>query len=174
MSAAIHGWNAIESFLYTGGEVLFLIGGTLILVWTLILERLLYFSRGHRKTLLRIVTAWNSRTERTSWYARQIRRGLISQARSELNRSLHLIRTLVALCPLLGLLGTVTGMIEVFEVMALLGNENPRAMAAGIYRATLPTMAGMVAALSGLFFMRALQNHAQRTARTMADQLGEG
>ncbi len=42
------------------------------------------------------------------------------------------IRTLVAMCPLIGLLGTVTGMIGVFEVMAQQGTGNPRLMAAGI------------------------------------------
>ena len=59
------------------------------------------------------------------------------------------VKTLVALCPMLGLLGTVTGMIEVFDVMAA-GGGNTRGMAAGVSKATLPTMAGMVAAPLGL------------------------
>lgn len=173
MDALFRTWDVIDSFLYVGGDVLWLIAGALLFVWTLIAERLLYFWRGHRRTLDRIRAVWSARSDHSSWYARQIRRGLVSQARLELNHSLHLIRTLVAMCPLLGLLGTVTGMIEVFEVVALLGNENPRAMAAGIYRATLPTMAGMVAALSALFFSVALQKYATRAARTMGDQLDE-
>ena len=68
-----------------------------------------------------------------------------------LNQYLMLIKTLVAICPMVGLLGTVTGMITVFETMATHGTGNPRLMAAGISMATVPTMAGMVAALSGLF-----------------------
>lgn len=173
MDALFQAWDAIDSFLYAGGDVLFLIAGALVFVWTLIAERVIYFARGHQKTVERIRGVWSARSERSSWYAKQVRRGLVSEARLELNRSLHLIRTLVAMCPLLGLLGTVTGMVEVFEVMALLGNENPRAMAAGIYRATLPTMAGMVAALSALFFSVALQNHAQRAVKATAEQLSE-
>ena len=47
----------------------------------------------------------------------------------------------------MGLMGTVTGMIEVFDVMAISGSGNPRSMAAGVSKATVPTMAGMVAAL---------------------------
>jgi biopolymer transport protein ExbB len=43
-------------------------------------------------------------------------------------------------------------MIEVFDVMTILGTGNPRAMASGVSKATIPTMAGMVVALSGLFF----------------------
>ena len=53
---------------------------------------------------------------------------------------------------MLGLLGTVTGMIEVFDVMAISGSGNARGMAGGVSQATLPTMAGMVAALSGMIF----------------------
>ena len=52
-------------------------------------------------------------------------------------------------CAFVGLLGTVTGMIEVLQVMACNGGGDARAMAGGVSKATLPTMAGMVVALSG-------------------------
>jgi biopolymer transport protein ExbB len=58
----------------------------------------------------------------------------------------------MVILPLLGLLGTVTGMIQVFNVMAMEGTANPRLMAAGVSAATIPTMAGLVAALSGFWF----------------------
>ncbi|PIE43290.1 MAG: hypothetical protein CSA50_06255 [Gammaproteobacteria bacterium] len=63
-----------------------------------------------------------------------------------------LIKTLIALCPLIGLLGTVTGMIRVFDSLALYGTANPRLMAAGVASATFPTMTGMAVAVSGLLF----------------------
>ena len=85
-----------------------------------------------------------------------------------------MIASLVALCPLLGLLGTVTGMIEVFDVMALTGSGNPRAMASGVAKATIPTMAGMVAALSGLIFSTQLQNKAKTETEAVADRLSPG
>ena len=69
------------------------------------------------------------------------------------------------------LLGTVTGMIEVFDVMAIAGSGNVRGMAGGISKATLPTMAGMVAALSGLFFSVQLERRARREGRLMSDRL---
>ena len=72
---------------------------------------------------------------------------------------------------MLGLLGTVTGMIEVFDVMAIAGSGNVRGMAGGISKATLPTMAGMVAALSGLIFSVQLERRARREGRLMADRL---
>ena len=63
----------------------------------------------------------------------------------------------MALCPLLGLLGTVTGMIEVFDVMAFTGTGNPRLMAGGISKATLPTMTGLVISITGLFAITFLE-----------------
>ena len=85
--------------------------------------------------------------------------------------SLPVIRSLVAVCPLLGLLGTVTGMIEVFDVMAIAGAGNARAMAAGGSKATIPTMAGMVAALSGLAVSAQLDRFARDRTQRLADHL---
>ena len=85
-----------------------------------------------------------------------------------------MIKTLVAIAPLLGLLGTVTGMIEVFDVMALSGSSNARLMAGGVFKATIPTMAGMVAALSGLFFSSQLDRRSKRETAQFADSLEVG
>ena len=70
-----------------------------------------------------------------------------------------------------GLLGTVTGMVEVFDVMAITGSSNPRAMAGGVSKATIPTMSGMVAALSGLYFSFQLARKAQTEVLSLADKL---
>ena len=78
-----------------------------------------------------------------------MREGLISDASNRITGSLPIIQTCVALCPLFGLLGTVTGMIAVFDAMATQGG-NARSMAAGVSMATIPTMSGMIASLSGL------------------------
>jgi biopolymer transport protein ExbB len=126
---------------------------------------------GHPEAVQATINNWESRSDVTSWNAQQIRRQLISSLSIDLNRSLLMIKTLVALCPLLGLLGTVTGMIEVFDVMAIAGNGNPRAMASGVSKATIPTMAGMVAALSGLYFSVRLERFANHEREKLADHL---
>jgi biopolymer transport protein ExbB len=82
-----------------------------------------------------------------------------------------LLATLIAICPLLGLLGTVTGMIQVFDVLSATGTGNARAMASGIAQATLPTMAGLVVALSGLYFRSRFQRLAERSQQELADRL---
>ncbi len=96
---------------------------------------------------------------------------MISQVSSLAERNIALIQTCVALCPLLGLLGTVTGMIEVFQVMALSGSGNPRSMASGVAKATIPTMAGMVAALSGVAMQAYLQNKVTSERELITDEL---
>lgn len=81
------------------------------------------------------------------------------------------IKTLVAICPMIGLLGTVTGMISVFDVMAVQGTSNARLMAAGISMATMPTMAGMVAALSGVFFSTRLDAKMKISLEKLKDSM---
>lgn len=87
-----------------------------------------------------------------------------------LHKNISYIKTLVALCPLMGLLGTVTGMIAVFEVMALVGTGNARLMADGISMATIPTMAGMVGALSGICMVRLLEKYAASRSLSLIEQ----
>jgi biopolymer transport protein ExbB len=161
----------VREFLDRGGNVLLAIGAVTFLMWTLILERLWYFRRIAPREAHRIQELWDARADHASWHATQIRSLLVSEARSSLGRSLLMIRTLVALCPLLGLLGTVTGMIEVFDVMAISGSGNTRAMASGVSKATIPTMAGMVAALSGLALSVQLERYAQQETERIADRL---
>src|SRR5690554_7768600 len=71
----------------------------------------------------------------------------------------------------MGLLGTVTGMISVFDVLAITGTDNARAMANGISQATIPTMAGLVVALTGLYFNTRFKRLSSRAERKLAEQL---
>ena len=114
--------DTILAFMDKGGNVLWIIALLVFFMWTLIIERFMYFLFGAWKVERRIVVeTWSARSERKSWNAKQIRSKLLSESRSAINHNMGLIATCVALCPLLGLLGTVTGMIEVFNVMAVTG-----------------------------------------------------
>ena len=161
----------VRVFIERGGTVLLAIFGVTLLMWTLMLERMWYFRRLQPKEVKRVQEIWNARTDHDSWYAARVRLLLISEVRLKLDQSIPMIKTLVALCPLFGLMGTVTGMIEVFDVMAVSGSGNARAMAAGVSKATIPTMAGMVAAISGLIFSTQLERFARDQAASVADHL---
>ena len=141
------------------------------IMWSLIYERFWYFRTQHRVEMERITQAWRSRSDHSSWEAHKVREMLISQVRMGLEKRLWPIETLVTLCPMLGLLGTVTGMIEVFDVMAVAGSGNARGMAGGVSKATLPTMAGMVAALSGMMFSIQLRRYALDEGDRVEDSL---
>lgn len=163
--------ESIHRFLGLGGDVLIAIFFVTVALWTLVLERYLFFARQFPLQSRTLIESWRGRSDTTSWYARQIRRQMISEVAISTHRSVAMIKTLIALCPLLGLLGTVVGMVQVFDVLAVTGTGSPRAMAAGISKATIPTMAGMVAALSGLYFSLQLQKKADMATRNVTDQL---
>ena len=163
--------ETIRDFMELGGDVLFVIGFLTLFMWMLVIERLIYLRAGHKRLAAKALILWESRTDHKSWNAHQIRTRLISQVSSRAERNIPLIQTCVALCPLLGLLGTVTGMVEVFEVMAISGSGSPRSMASGVSKATIPTMAGMVAALSGVAMATYLQRKASRERELLADNL---
>ena len=162
---------SIRAFMELGGDVLWAIMVVLFLMWTFIFERLWYFYRVHPGRKAAILQVWENRADSTSWYARRIRESLISEASLELKQNVAMIKSLIAICPLLGLLGTVTGMITVFDVMTYSGGGNARAMAGGVSMATVPTMAGMVAALSGVYFGTWLEHKAQVETEKLEDLL---
>lgn len=162
---------AVRDFIETGGDVLLVIAFVTLVMWTMILERIWYFRVGHRAEIRRIAKEWDARRDHASWHAHQIRRMMISEVNLKLTDGLSLIKTIVAVCPMFGLLGTVTGMIEVFDVMALAGSGSARGMAGGVSKATLPTMAGMVAALSGMLVSIQLNRFAASETERVADQL---
>ncbi len=152
---------ALTGFFNAGGPVLWALLLVSLVLWMLLLERLWF--------------RWIDFPRRIRQY-----RDLPTGGQRRLNRAdllldlqaaLPLIRTLIALCPLIGLLGTVTGMIHLFDTLALNGTGNPRLMAAGVARATLPTLAGMVMAVSGLLIWNRLARWSQ-LQRTRLDITG--
>ncbi|MEO0412933.1 MAG: MotA/TolQ/ExbB proton channel family protein [Pseudomonadota bacterium] len=163
--------NAVFTFMERGGDVLILIFIVISLMLGLVLERVVYFYTAYRKQRADVMERWEARPERTSWYAHKIRTAMLSQVRLDLEANIGLIKTLVAVCPLCGLLGTVTGMIEVFDVMAALGNGNARAMASGVSKATIPTMAGMVGALVGVFASSYVERASDKRSEELEDAL---
>jgi biopolymer transport protein ExbB len=163
--------GTIRDFIELGGDVLYAIMLVLFLMWTFILERLWFFYRVHPGEARRIVAEWEARADTTSWYAKRIREEMIAGTSMALKENVGLIKALIAICPLLGLMGTVTGMITVFDVMTYSGGGNARAMAAGVSMATVPTMAGMVAALSGVYFGTWLEHKASTESEKLEDLL---
>ena len=173
MSEAITG---LQEFLETGGSVLTVIMIATFIMWAFMLERLFYWHGpgGHKADAQRALDAWGARTDHSSRQAHWVRDKLVSEVRQGAEQNVELIKTLVAIAPLFGLMGTVTGMVQVFDVMAISGSSNARAMSEGVSKATIPTMAGMVSALSGLLISNILERNAKTKVQQLADKLELG
>ncbi|MBT5073546.1 MAG: MotA/TolQ/ExbB proton channel family protein [Kordiimonadaceae bacterium] len=171
MLALVTAYELVRDFMERGGPVLLVIFIAILVLWAMVLERMIYFKTGHNRQVNEVMGTWEGRTERTSWYAHKIREGMISQINMDLRGNLSHIKTLVAVIPLMGLLGTVWGMIEVFDVLSVMGSANVKAMSAGISKATIPTMAGMVGALSGVFAASYIEARVNKEAELVEDHL---
>lgn len=77
-----------------------------------------------------------------------------SHVAHDLERYLNALGTIAAITPLLGLLGTVDGIIRVFSGIAVAGMADPAALSAGISEALICTAAGLIVAIPSLFFHR--------------------
>ncbi len=84
-----------------------------------------------------------------------------------------LLKLFAAVAPLLGLLGTVTGMIATFQSISLFGTGDPKLMASGISQALVTTMLGLVAAIP-LLFMHALVANRSKTVVQILDEQSAG
>ncbi len=164
-------WAAILSFLNTGGDILLVIAFVTFVMWTFIFDRIWYYKGGLKRDVKGVIDRWESRSERKSWHAHKIRQKMVAEISEKVSSNLDLIATLVALCPFFGLLGTVTGMIEVFQVLGYTGGGDAKSMAGGVSRATIPTMAGMVAAISGVFGSTIVARTAERETQLLEDHL---
>jgi len=162
---------AIRSFFEAGGNVLWAILLVTILMWSLIIERFWFFKYVLPQEIEGVRNEWNARAETRSWAAHRIRQQMISEVSIDARRYIGIIQVLMILLPLLGLLGTVTGMIQVFNVMAVVGTSNARLMAGGVSAATIPTMAGLVAALSGFYLAVYLKRRAEAEVEHFASEL---
>ena len=166
--------NQLQAFMEAGGDVLWAIFALTFLLWMLISERILFLKVNLPSLKAVKLKSWKERSDKSSWKAHRVRKQMISEMRRTLAQGVSFIKTLVALCPLLGLLGTVTGMVTVFDIMAVVGTGNPRSMASGISMATIPTMAGMVVSISGIYFKTYLENKTRLELEKFADELTLG
>jgi len=140
----------LVELLELGGPILAIILLMATGIWALLFERVYFLVLAYPRALSRALDDWRQRRDRSSWFAQQHRNDLVVSLGSSLVERYPLISTLIKICPLLGLLGTVIGMLEVFDALAATGSNNPRSMAAGVSKATVSTLAGMVVAIVGL------------------------
>ena len=142
-----------------------------VLMWALIIERFWNFTMVLPKQAAELQSRWLARKDRTSWCARQIRTAMISRLNGSMTTGFPVMQVLVPMAPLLGLIGTVSGMLEVFDSMALRGNADARSMASGVSAAMICTMTGLAVSITGLWPVHYFKARAIRETELLADKL---
>jgi len=178
-------WFTVEYF-RQGGWIMLPLVATSVVLWTLIVDRWREFrvlGRGDLETKDLMAAAAGkvaaTKVPGTGLRSRLLReflrersgiapldRKILGQVSLQIQQSLEdrlaTIAVLAAVAPLLGLLGTVLGMIETFEVISIFGTGNSRAMASGISVALITTQTGLLVAIPGLLMSNRLNRTAQR------------
>lgn len=175
IDAMSNGWLRLGEYMQAGGLVMWPLAAISVAMWLLIVERVVFVRRLNRRVMA-FQTAWQHVQAGCMPDPRQyggavsllvsrfigartgdvrLDRHILDETVKHLNRSLfgHLaiIGVLAAIAPLLGLLGTVTGMITTFDVLAVFGTGNAKAMAGGISEALITTQTGLLVAIPGLY-----------------------
>lgn len=163
--------QGVVSLVNDGGPFVGLIFLAGILMWMIIAERYWYFRKVLPKQVAELHDQWYARKDHSSWCARQIRQAMISRINVAMNAGFPVMQVLVPMSPLLGLIGTVTGMLEVFDSMALRGNADARSMASGVSQAMLCTMSGLAVSITGLYPVHYFRSRAARETELLADML---
>jgi biopolymer transport protein ExbB len=153
-----------------GGPVVNWIFLACVLMWTIAIERIIYFRRVLPAEVKRLLDQWTLRVNRQSWTSRQVRRAMISRLNAGMSQNLQVLKVLVPMCPLLGLLGTVGGMLEVFDSMAARGSADARSMASGISEAMICTLTGLAVSITGLYPAYYFRRKVRRETELLADR----
>jgi biopolymer transport protein ExbB len=162
--------NEMFDFLNLGGPVLIVLFYISIIFWALVIEKLLYKKFVFTKLVKKLTNYWKNKQYKDSWRIKQLKISQISALSLKLKKNILLMKTIIAVFPLLGLLGTITGMVYVFDSITIFGT-NARSMAGGIYMAVIPTMAGMVLAIFGLFIYNIIYHLCEKDIGLLNDNL---
>jgi biopolymer transport protein ExbB len=163
-------FDAVADLVKMGGPAVEWIFIASILMWAITFERYHYFKHRLGPEAATLLAQWEARADHESWTARQVRRGMISRLNVTMTANLGVLKVLVPLCPLLGLLGTVTGMLEVFDAMALRGSADARTMASGVSQAMVCTMTGLAVSITGIYPVFYFTQKAKYETELLADK----
>ena len=172
-----------------GGTVMALIILVSVWMWSLIFDRMIFFRQMEIRDMkikeaLTVLKQESSLTSFTGVCSSMLtgflsdKTGDTEQDKKVLNqhaviqerrlkRSLQLITVLAAAAPMMGLLGTVTGMVSTFDVISLFGTGNARALSGGISEALITTQSGLLVGIPGLFMGRLLKHRSEKLSRRL-------
>ncbi len=185
-------FSVVKQYFAAGGIVMFPLLGVSLFLWSLIIDRLLFLWRmagknmprqtaaqyiaknklpdlkQHRGATALLVTEYLNKSSGALELDQCVLDEAVLRVTRIMDRRLALIAVLASVAPLLGLLGTVIGMITTFEVISLFGTGNARAMAGGISEALITTQTGLLVAIPGMYLANFLNQRALRLKQRIA------
>ncbi|AXQ30706.1 MotA/TolQ/ExbB proton channel family protein [Solimonas sp. K1W22B-7] len=163
-------FHAVGQLIIAGGPLVLWILLAGILMWTLIFERLWFFQTQLSPMVTGLLADWKGRPEHQSWASHQVRKAMISRLNGAMAENMPVLKVLIPMCPLLGLVGTVHGMLEVFDSMAILGSADARTMASGVSKAMNCTMTGLAVSVTGMYPVFHFQSAIRKQTELLADR----
>ena len=154
-----------------GGPVLYILFGLTFLIFMLLVDKYVFIFVQSKNWVNEKFNQFVKLNSPSSTKYKFVESTLISNVKRKTASNIKVLDGLIGMCPMIGLLGTVYGMIEVFEVLSFMGTGNPRAMSSGVAKATIPTMAGMVISLFGLYFRQDLNQRMDNIVLNLRDSL---
>jgi len=162
-------WNTVD-YLRQGGWIMVPLVGVSVVMWTLIVDRWRAFAALEGERLpRRLVREFRQSATGDPGLDAEILRQCSMRLDRGLDHRLAVVAVLAAIAPLLGLLGTVLGMVETFDVIAAFGTGNARAMAGGISVALITTQTGLLVAIPGLIMSNRLADKAAHLRTILAE-----
>jgi biopolymer transport protein ExbB len=162
--------QAFETMRELGGPIVNWIFISCVVMWAIVMERIWYFWKILPEQARGALASWLARTDRSSWTAHQVRRATISRLSGAMSTNLQVLRVLVPMAPLLGLLGTVWGMLNVFDAMAARGSADARSMATGVSEAMICTLTGLAVSITGLYPVYYFRRRVRMETEILADK----
>jgi biopolymer transport protein ExbB len=160
--------------LFAAGGVLWLLLLLAVALWSLIVERYWYFLFVYPAAQEIALRRWKRYANAELRAARRARKQIVANVFAETHRSVNFIQSLVGVMFLLGVFGSVGGVIRVLDAESLGGAAGQQRVAGGIVAAAVPILAAGALVMVALFFTRALRDRADRETRLLADKLRRG
>jgi len=160
--------------LFATGASLWLLLLLAVALWSLIAERYWYFYFVFPEAQEIALRRWKRYVNAEHGLARRARGQIVEGVFAETHRSVSLIRALVPVILLLGLLGSVGGLMRALYAYPLGGALGRQLLARGIEAAAVPAVAAGAMVLLAFFFTRALGDRADAETRLLADRLRRG
>ncbi len=160
-------FSHFQHYMQTGGITMYPLVLCCFCMWLLIFFHLPLWRQSLSRECKQLQKHYLREKRENQRHNKQLYHYLLNRCYRETVQGVSTIKLLSAVAPVLGLFGTVTGMINTFESVAAFGLGNPKALAAGISEAMITTQFGLLVALPGILAVFFLHRRAARDHKAL-------